>query len=118
MLTTNKIKVKERPIDSKYLEEEKDEKGELTGNVISDIPRRVITTSQEKVKNRPARVLPHNFTDLRTVSQKNPERTFIQTADLEDMRSKARMSKAREEKARLDAAKKVEKKKRKKRSKK
>jgi len=118
MLTTNKIKVKERPIDSKYLEEERDEKGELTGSVISDIPRHVITTSQEKVKNRPARVLPHNFTDLRTVSQKKPRRTFIQSADLEDMRSKAKMKKAREEKARLDAAKKVEKKKRARRKKK
>ena len=106
MITTNKIKPKENRRDDKYLEVEKDDKGELTGNIISHIPRNVLTTSQDKVNNRPARRLPHNFTDIRILDKKKPKKTFIQTSDLEDMQYKAKMEKVKAASAKLKAAKK------------
>jgi len=104
MLTTNKIKPKHNIQFDKFLEVEKDDKGEPTGNIISNIPRDVFTTSQDRVKNKPARVLPRNFTDVRRVEQKKPERTFLQSADIEDMRrrAKAQATRAAKEAAELN----------------
>ena len=100
MLTTNKIQPKPNKKFDQFLIEEKDDKGEPTGNIISEIPRDVFTTSQDRVKNRPTRVLPHNFTDFQTVKQKRPAKTFLQSADLEEMR---RLKKRAEVKAKKEA---------------
>ena len=90
MLTTNKIKPKHNARFDKFLEVEKDKNGEPTGSIISNIPRDVFTTSQDRVKNRPAPRFPYNFTDVRKVEQKKPERTFLQSADLEEMQRNAK----------------------------
>ena len=88
LISTNKVQPKVSHRFDKYLEEEKDKKGEPTGNVISSIPRDVFTTSQERVKNRPARGLPHNFPGVHIVQPKTPGLVFMKSSDLEDMRRK------------------------------
>jgi len=89
LISTNKVQPKVNHRFDKHLEEEKDEKGEPTGNIISSIPKDVFTTSQERVKNRPTRTLPHNFPGVHIVQQKRPGLVFMKSSDLEDMRRKA-----------------------------
>src|SRR3972149_3464102 len=74
LISTNKVQPKVNHRFDKHLEEEKDEKGEPTGNIISSIPKDVLTTSQERVKNRPTRTLPHNFPGVHIVQQKPGDR--------------------------------------------
>lgn len=89
LLSTNKIQPKVNHRFDKYLKEEKGKDGNPTGNIISSIPKNVFTTSQDRVKNRPARALPHSFPGVRIVQQKTPGMIFMQTSDLEDMRRRA-----------------------------
>jgi len=89
LISTNKVQPKVNHRFDKFLEEEKDKKGEPTGSIISSIPKDVFTTSQERVKNRPARVLPHNFPGVHIVRQERPGLVFMKSSDLEDMRRKA-----------------------------
>jgi hypothetical protein len=93
MISTNKVKPKENTSFSKFLEEEKGKDGQPTGNIISHIPRDVFTTSQDRVKKRSVKKASLGFTDILKLDQKKPERTFIQTVDLEDMRRKAHAQK-------------------------
>ena len=109
LISTNKIQPKVNQRFDKFLEEEKDKKGEPTGSIISSIPKDVFTTSQERVKNRPARALPHNFPGVHIVRQERPGLVFMKSSDLEDMRRKAEnekrkalMVKKAESKARAD----------------
>lgn len=88
IISTNKVKPKDDMTFARFLREETDEKGEPTGNIISTIPRRVITTSQKKFVERPKFELPHNFPPARRVKRPAPERTFIQAADLRGIEEK------------------------------
>ena len=105
MLTTNKIQPKPNKKFDKFLTEEKNDKGEPTGNIISEIPRDVFTTSQDRVKNRPAPRFPYNFTDIHKVDTKKPERTFLQSADLEEMMRKKKRAMLKAKRAVIKAKK-------------
>jgi len=101
MISTNTVKPKENHRFDKFLEEQVID-GKPTGNIISHIPRRVLTTSQEEVRDRKLPLFPSVFPGVKKVDQKKPAKTFIQSRDLRDIE---RQKKAVEVKAQAKAVK-------------